>query len=139
MQKKTFIITSAVFLASILFGVTIAAPFIFTVLLPSFGVIQPGYNLSFQPNEINWGNVTVGDSVTRNTTITNNGRDIASLNMTYGNQTANLLNYTLTWDAESEPLPNGYYIIANFTLTIYEANITTSEAFTLDIWISDKG
>jgi len=138
MQKKTLILMAIMLAAGILIGNLIAGP-LFTLLIPSFGTVTLPIDVSCNPSSINWGNVTVGDSVTRNTTITNNGRDIASLNMTSGNQTVNILNYTLTWDAEFESLPNGYYIIANFTLTIYEANITASEAFTLDIWINDKG
>jgi len=59
--------------------------------------------------------------------------------MTYGNATVNLVDYTLSWDAEGLPLPTNNWLLANFTLTIYEANITVSEAFTMDIWINDKG
>jgi len=137
-KKQTLIIASAVFLASILFGVTIAAPFIFLVLIPSFGTVALPIDVSVDPVNIDWGTITIGNSTLRNPTLTNNGKDIAALNMTYGNTTGVLVgaNYTLTWDAEGDPLPNGYYIIANFILTVYNA---TEGAFTVDIWINDKG
>lgn len=96
-------------------------------------------SLTIQPSYIDWGTVLIGEPVMRNITFTNNGATWQSLNMTMGNHTANLLNYTLSWDAENHSLPTATSLTANFTLTIHEANITVTDQFTFDIRITDKG
>jgi hypothetical protein len=95
-------------------------------------------SLTFHPSHIDWGNVYVGTPTTRNVTFTNQGEAWQSLNMTYGNATENLLNYTVTWDGEGLPLPSSNSLVANFTLTIIEANITVTDQFSIDIWIGDQ-
>ena len=116
---------------------TVVAPFIFIVLLPSFGVVQLNYNLSTQPLNINWGVVSLNEDVTKSVNITNMGRDIVSLNMTY-NSTVNLLNYTLGWDAEGSSLSTATSLVANFTLAVYDFNFTVTDEFSVDIQIGDK-
>lgn len=120
----TLVLGSAIVLANMLY-----------FLLPSTGIVN--YSLTFNPTEIDWGNVTLNENVTRSVTITNNGGNITALNMTY-NGTTNLLNYTLTWDVEGLNLPYDYYVTADFTLIIYEANITVTDQFNIDIWIGDQ-
>lgn len=122
----TLVLASALVLANVLY-----------VLVPNVGFIPAGYSVTASPLSLDWGNVAINETATQNITLTNNGKDIASLNMTYGNASTSLLNYTLSWDAEGEPLPNGYYITANFTLTIYDA--VENSTFSFDIWITDKG
>lgn len=93
--------------------------------------------LTFQPSHIDWGIVYIRTPATCNVTFTNNGASWQSLNMTC-NATTNLLNYTLMWDAEGLSLLSGNSLTANFTLTIIEANVTVTDQFTIDIWISDQ-
>ncbi len=137
MNRKTLVSAVTVLAAAILIGNVVVAPYIFTVLLRSHGRIIREYELTFNPTEIDWGNVTLNTPVTRNTTITNVGHDVASLNMTY-NATSNLINYTLTWDAEGQSLPYAASLTVNFTLTVYEFNWTVTDQFSIDINIRDQ-
>ena len=139
MKNKTFIIIFVALLGGILLGNMVIAPFIFIVLIPSSGTVTLPIDVSSNPSTLDWGTVTVGASNTKQVNLTNSGTPLTALNMTYGNATTNLVNYTVTWDAEGLPLPTNSWLLANFTLAIYEANITASEAFTLDVWINDKG
>ena len=93
-----------------------------------------------EPNTIDWGLVTVTIPVTRSVNITNLGSNSTRLNMTSRNATGALENgsYALTWDAENLTLPSNGWLLANFTLTIYEANVTLTDQFSLDIWIGDQ-
>jgi len=86
------------------------------------GHMTPLAGLSATPSTIEWGNVTVGLAVTRAVNLTADGTDISSLNMTVANHTANLRNYTVTWDAEGYPLKSGESLLANFTLTVRDAD-----------------
>ena len=86
------------------------------------GHLTPLAGLSATPTSIEWGNVTVGLAVTRAVNLTANGEDIGSLNMTVANYTSNLRNYTVTWDAEGYPLKSGESVMANFTLTVRDAD-----------------
>lgn len=136
MKKQTLIMSTAILLGTILLGNIVIAPLIFTLL--SSGTVVQNYGLSVVPSSINWGNVTLNENVTKQVNITNTGRNIASLNMTY-NGTANLLNYTLEWTAENSTLLSGNSLIANFTLTVYTFNFTVTDQFSIDIQIGDKG
>jgi len=134
-MKKQNLVFPILLLTAFLAGNLVIAPLIFH--LPSFGTVTQDYGLTVEPSAINWGNVSLNENVTRQVNITNTGRNIASLNMTY-NGTANLLNYTLGWDGEELALPSATNLVANFTLTIYEANVTVSDQFNIDIQIGDQ-
>ena len=136
MNKKTLILATIMLAAGILIGNIVIAPFIFTLL--SSGTVVQNYGLTANPSTINWGNVILNENVTKQVDITNTGRDIASLNMTY-NGTTNLLNYNLAWTAENLSLLSTNSLLANFTLIVYEFNFTATDQFSIDIWISDKG
>ena len=80
--------------------------------------------------------MTIGNSVVRSLNFTNTGtRNFTSLNITYSDWTLNLIDFELNCDALYEPLPINQSIIANFTLTIYEA---TQGPFSFDIYVSDS-
>ena len=89
--------------------------------------------LSADPTTIDWGTVEIGKPINKTVNLTNVGTEnITSLTMTYSNPSENLINYTLTWNYEDDPLPVDYYISVNFTLTIWQAE---SGPFSFDIYI----
>jgi len=91
--------------------------------------------LTAVPPSIDWTGVSLFTPVTRNTTITNNSDQTANLTVYTMNASANLHDYTLTWDAESYILDPTESVTANFTLTVLNA---TEGGFTLDIVVADK-
>jgi len=87
------------------------------------------------PASINWTEARLFTPVTRNSTITNNSDQTANLTVYTGNASANLYDYTLTWDAEGILLEPNESVTANFTLTLLNA---TGDTFTLDIVVAHK-
>ena len=110
------------------------APFLVT-LIPTGGFINE-YDLTFTPTYIDWGNVTIGVSVTKNVNITNTGKEIVNLTANATNPSDNLFNFTVSWIAEGNALPYNASLVTYFTLTVYNA---TAGPFKFDIEISDKG
>lgn len=132
MSKKMFL---ALAIAGLLIGVAIGITLDY-FRLPTIGVYGE-YGLTFTPNQINWNDVYLEVPVTRQVTMQNTGtRPFANLTAYYGNETANLYNYTLTWDGEDYALAPGESLLVNFTLIIYNA---TAGSFGFDIYVSDKG
>lgn len=130
--KKSITLFLTIFLISV--GICYA---IDQFLLPTHGVFQGEYGLTFNPTEIDWGNVTLDTPVIRSVQLTNTGtKDFWNLTASYGNETTNLINYTLFWDVSmnSDYLLIGESILANFTLVIYNA---TSGPFQFDIYIEE--
>ena len=91
------------------------------------------------PDHLDWGVVTVGVPKTRNVTLTSvNATSPIQLTMSTVNASANLLNYTVVWDAENVTLQPQTSITANFTLTIHTADVTETADFTFDIIIASN-
>lgn len=133
---KKALVLAAITVSTFLLGYVVVAPLIYKLVIPSTGTVIYS-ELSADPTSIDWGDIYNGSVSERNTTLTNTGtRPFTSLNMTYGNASLNLINYTVTWDAEDIALPVGQSLMANFTLTVYNA---TAGPFNLDIYIQDKG
>ena len=127
------LITSLLIIAIIAVATFAVVLAIYPLIIPSTGTVQLEYGLSASPANINWGNVTLGVPVIQTVDIENIGtKNITSLAMTY-QPCPNLINYTLTWDYEGFGLPIGYYVTANFTLTVYEA---VEGPFSFDIYIN---
>jgi len=92
--------------------------------------------LTAVPASINWTGVSLFTPVTRNSTITNNSEQTANLTVYTGNASANLYDYTLTWDAEGILLQPTESVTANFTLTVL--NATVGDTFSFKIVVADK-
>lgn len=138
-MKKQYLMYLGLALIVFLAVNVVIAPFLFLVLLPSFGIYKPSIDVFISPPLLNWTTVTLNIPLTKQVVITNNGAPISHLNMTY-NATANLLLYKLTWNGEGLPLPSGQMLTANFTLTIKNiANPTQQQGFNIDIQIGDTG
>jgi len=119
-------------IATATFAIALAA---YSYLLPSIGTITTEYALIVEPSPINWGTFNLTTPITQQANITNTGtRNFEALNMTSNLNSGAVYNYTLTWDAEGIKLPMGYYVVANFTLTVYNA---TDGDFQIDIHIQD--
>ena len=106
--------------------------------MPTSGYVETDYGLTANQTSIDWGpeNVTIGNPVIRSVNFTNTGtKNFTSLTITYGDESSNLINFDLGCDAVWEPLAINQSIIANFTLTIYEA---TQGHFSFDIYVSDS-
>ena len=112
-------------------ALTYGIPYLLTIL--NTGTVSSIYDLSAVPPAIDWGIVEIGKPINKTVNLTNVGTEnITSLTMTYSNSSENLINYTLTWNCEGDPLPVGYCISVDFTLTIWQAN---SGPFSFDIYI----
>ena len=131
MSKKTLLL---VILIGILVGAGLACAAT-QLRIPTAGNITGEINLQCTPQTIEWDSVTLNTPVIRSVNITNVGtRNVATLNMTYENPSTNLLDYTVTWDCEAQPLPHSAWVIANFTLTITDG---TEGPFSFDISIQE--
>jgi len=136
--KKT-LLTIAVIVGAFLFGNVVVAPFIVLLLIPTTGTVVYGPpELTFSPSSIDWGTVIVDENVSRSVNITNTGGPTGILNMSTANASANLLNYSLTWDLIDWFLESDESVLANFTLTIYEANTTVTNDFNFNIIIGEQ-
>ena len=103
--------------------------------LPTSGYIETEYDITFNPTSIDWGNMSIGVPISYLVNITNTGtRNFTNLNVTCDDWSDNLIDFDLECNVLWEPLVINQSIIANFTLTIYEA---TQGDFTLDIYVSD--
>lgn len=126
---------ASLILIAIIATVTFATVTALIELLPISwtGTIPSKTSISTNTTSISSGNITLGLPIVESIKLTNIGTTNVTLNMTYTGS-ANLIDYTLTWDCEGESLPVGYYITATFTLTVTEAE---EGAFKIDIVIHD--
>jgi hypothetical protein len=133
--KKLYVI--AILIIALLVGVAVGTTLQDILRIPTSGDLDLTYGLTANPTSIYWGNITLNTPITKQLNLTNTGtKPIANLTASYGNETSNLVDYTLAWDAEDFALPIGASILANFTLTILDA---TGDRFSFDIYIADKG
>ena len=135
MKTLTKIVVLALFAILVAVGYVAASYFL---TIPTNGYIETEYGLTATPTSISWGppNMTIGAARTKSVDIINTGtRNFTSLNIQYSSETSNLLNFTLECDAVGLPLPIGKSVVANFTLTIYEA---TQGDFSFNIYVSDE-
>ena len=139
MNKTLLILIFAALCAGIIFAVAVQTQ-IPSQPSPSHNQTEPHMtpNLSCNVSSLDWGTVYLGYPVTRQVNFTNISVETVRLNMTVTNMTGAVETYSLTWNLENQTVTAGESAIAEFTLKIFTANATLTQAFSFDIIVNAR-